>query len=357
MSGIQFLGIRPCSLLAPLPPVLLQISRFCCHSELPLNNIRFESDAEAFLAAKRSEVPAVKRLLTGHPFHDTFLQWAMAFADLGSWEQVLPQLRSLVEGVFRGFGQSRLLEEANKLIRDSKSRANASKVLNMVRVWQLPVSHKLLAQYQREEIEPTSLAAAPPDPARLNRIFVPPPINSSRQGDLRGIWTRKLQTVTAKQDWFTHNAETGQQVCSNMRLLAALFALGNFALASESWRSSLAPQGQLLVQVGSALVFFVVRVYPSGLIGWRARKLRDKCWCLDLSVRELDWLHCFALEDWLVLPSAWASPLRLWIETGEPGGICLREAGPTTPMLKWHCENGFPLVNEACLEHHADSTA
>jgi len=65
------------------------------------------------------------------------------------------------QGFVRGLGQSRILEEANKILRDAASRHNASKVVKMLSMWELPHQGELLKQYGRNEVVATSQAEHP----------------------------------------------------------------------------------------------------------------------------------------------------------------------------------------------------
>jgi hypothetical protein len=65
----------------------------------------------------------VRRCRLVQPFH----LWCIAFAATSQWHDVSDALRQLLERTFSGWVQTRINEKANKVLRDSQTRDNASK--------------------------------------------------------------------------------------------------------------------------------------------------------------------------------------------------------------------------------------
>jgi hypothetical protein len=57
------------------------------------------------------------------------MQWAIAYGFLGKFKWCVPQLRELIENSFKGWIQTRVLEQGNKILREAETKDNSSKVL------------------------------------------------------------------------------------------------------------------------------------------------------------------------------------------------------------------------------------
>ena len=55
------------------------------------------------------------------------MSWSIAYAASTGWTFAPEPLLKMLQGLFRGWGQSRVNEKANKVLRDAETRENASK--------------------------------------------------------------------------------------------------------------------------------------------------------------------------------------------------------------------------------------
>ena len=71
----------------------------------------------------------IKQLVANSRLNAPFMWWCIAFAQSVDFVAAPDQLMELVTCTFEGFLQSYINEKANKVIRDTECRANASKVV------------------------------------------------------------------------------------------------------------------------------------------------------------------------------------------------------------------------------------
>lgn len=317
---------------------------------------RLRDDVVVWLVAKERNLPETKKLAERAPFNQTLLQWCIVFGRLGEWKVVTPQLKHLAQALFAGFAQSKVNEDANKMYRDAEVRGNASKVIKMMRLWEIPTMQKLLSQYKRPEIDPQSQAPAPP-PAAMEKCFsMPPSVRPPERGmsekqlermALRNEWSQKLKAVLGPQQWLTFDAESQHHLFSELELLRRLHSAGEWHLAAEVWRSRLVPAGQFLVDEQGGQVWLVVKSFSHGFVCWPASQVFEGTWAPDTQVRQLVWKFCSDFDGPLkILPTQVCSPLRSWLAHSQPCGIVSRATGDPMPIRKWLCANGFPSAPE-----------
>ena len=76
------------------------------------------------------------------------------------WKMV-PELREFLLNIFRGFGQSVIIEKAFHFARDEETSDQASKQMANVRRWAAPVRHSVLSQFGREEVQAATSLPVP----------------------------------------------------------------------------------------------------------------------------------------------------------------------------------------------------
>ena len=65
------------------------------------------------------------------------------------------QLQSLSDKIFGGCGQTKVIEDVSKEVREKESRAVASKLVSMVRQWDCLRTKDVIAKHGKEELDPT----------------------------------------------------------------------------------------------------------------------------------------------------------------------------------------------------------
>lgn len=75
----------------------------------------------------------IKKLVADSRLNAPFMWWCIAFAQTADFVTATDPLMELVRSTFEGFLQSYINEKANKVLRDTECRANASKVVYYIR--------------------------------------------------------------------------------------------------------------------------------------------------------------------------------------------------------------------------------
>eukprot|EP00959_Pyramimonas_sp_CCMP1952_P284989 5958415-Pyramimonas_sp.AAC.1 len=139
------------------------------------------------------------------------MQWAIVFGKLGNnFETVTKELLHLTKAFFRGFAQTRIVELANKYLRDCEIRDNCSRTMKDFTLWELPVKQRLIQDNERVEIQTTTTCSPPPHQDLVKLFHAQPAIQKAKTGagprelasvDLRNEWSSKLKGVTNRRDW------------------------------------------------------------------------------------------------------------------------------------------------------------
>lgn len=323
------------------------------------NPPRFRDEVEAWRAARG--VHSVKKLYDHSPFNTTWVQWAILFAEASGWQRVPSQLAHLVRCIVRGFGQSRINEQCNRVLRDAEIRDNASKAVKMVSLWEQPLQHDLLGAYDRRHMQPHT-QASPPPANHVERWFTPGPVKmtdrpGASEGELsntklRNEWSGKLAKITEQQRWLTFDPESFQEMIAEHRLLCTLHRLQNWTLIADSWRSRLLPEGQFVINEVEGQTYFVCRSYDAGVVLWPAVPHSQNLWALSAKVTQLVWAHCFDVEQpFKVLPTEILSPLHMQLRFHEAAGVAVRQVGGPQSLLAWQCDHAFANLSETVLKH------
>lgn len=105
-----------------------------------------------FDAAKGRSETTTKKIVKSCPLGTTAVRWAMKFAAAGGWSRVTEQLESFIRAMFRCPGHTKLVEDANRVLRDRESRDNPNKSLTHFTEWQSLVGAELFEQWGFKEV-------------------------------------------------------------------------------------------------------------------------------------------------------------------------------------------------------------
>ena len=305
--------------------------------------------AEAWSAALNhaAESPVMKKLVARCCFASPLMKWVLAFSWASEWKHIPHQVKALCEHTFTHFCQTRVNEEANGKIRDHESRQNASKVLKHLAMWEVPMVHKLLKEYGREEVGKATAPASQPAAHTLEKLFVPGKLHQSLTAadaadlygadelEVRRAWKDKLQRITGTQDWHSDTPASQQQLMAELHLMQVMHEGGLWASAGDAWRAHLVPAGELILHEPSGTVFFCIRSWEAAWVGWEAKLLSEGLYTYHPSCQQLVWHTLFKLADCSVLPSSWVSPLRCWALRVQARCICRRVEGDKLSVLQW----------------------
>ena len=126
---------------------------------------RLKLDADAYAAAKGQANTMVKRFANRCVLGWPVMLVVAHIARAADWE-LAPELRLYLLDIFEGFGNSVIIEKAFHHARDEETRGQSSKQMAMLRRWSVPVRHGVLAEFGREEVQPTATLPVPESPPR-----------------------------------------------------------------------------------------------------------------------------------------------------------------------------------------------
>ena len=121
---------------------------------------RLRLDADAYVAAKGQANTMVQRFVSRCVLGWPIMLVVVHIARSADWELV-PELRLYLLDIFEGFGNSVIIEKAFHHARDEETRCQSSKQMAMLRRWSVPVRHEVLAEFGREEVQPTTTLPVP----------------------------------------------------------------------------------------------------------------------------------------------------------------------------------------------------
>ena len=310
-----------------------------------------KEEFEAWLRARASGLPSVVALSEMHSLSGRAMQEFCRFARSVDW-MVTPAVQERVKLLFKGFGSDKLVEDANKVVRDNEQRSASQKCLKGFRIWHAPVSQGVLASYGRTEVVERSLpvkwSAYPKDQFQTSKAKYTSEPDFAR--------------ILGKQTWYSPDAHGRSRDALIGELIKTMHTTNDWSLVNECWRSALVPRHHVVLsrQVpGRISVFYVMYSCIYGVTCWPCVTRGARYMLLDWGQTELQ-VRVFTTTDGLeVIPVKCASPLHgfLMDDLEIPQlGVMLLPAEPID-LMKFHALNGFPGINESVLKKVCEERA
>lgn len=204
---------------------------------------------------------------------------------------VSPAMREMLLAVFSSILITKLCEDTNQKLRARESRANAFKIMNRFSVWSTPTEAGIMSSYEREEIAPTGHMSLP----RLSdygQLF-------ERQHSANKEDPLKLKAIMGQQNWPAFSAQSQKGTYGEQQLLLYMHERSLWAAATEAWRSSLLPRGEVVCEMRTKTLFFVALVQEHAALGWAMEFFGSKRAGLSQD-GECKWLHCLYFDEFKV---------------------------------------------------------
>lgn len=218
----------------------------------------FKQHVEAYRAACSKTGRFLQDAVRRHPLSGTAVRFAEAFAAAASFDRVTPQMQDHLLAMFAGWGQTKVVEDTIQKLRDHEQRDSSSKEVCRMQSWENMVSHRVMEQYGRVEIQPTSNATMPNTFG--DNLFHPAVVRPGevKQGKL------DLDKILAKVDWVSHSAQSQQNNVAISQLLLHLHQGGSWDFAAQSWKASIMPEGCLIMHTSDPGDEFMVLILGLG---------------------------------------------------------------------------------------------
>ena len=289
---------------------------------------------EAFQQGSQGKAAVVADLVRKSPFRISLMSVVVAHLEANRWE-VRDELTSWLREVWDGFGQTKVIEDANKLAREHETRDQSSRSVRRLKRWSLPSIHGLLTQYQRLEVENNSIKPTKDDPMHL---FAPPAHQGDHIQPLNQIRSVATWPTLTPADWNLHSGD--------IAAITYLHETHNWGKAGELWHASLVPVQEVVVSdesEGKPVYSWVVMVSTDvAALTWPMERHGG---FLHLAVGgTLNWVP--ALHSKLrVLPTAVVSPMHVWAGDrswpSDVAGVCWKILGEPMGVLNFHAERAF----------------
>lgn len=192
---------------------------------------------EAHQAALSKADPVIQGLVKGCPLQCTVPRFAVLFGRAGSWEEVTPQLLSLVRSIFFGPAHTKVVEDTMQKLRDHECRDGSSKSMARFQAWSSPIDAGVLQTYDFEEVAPATNCAVPKTWASCSSKFSPVHGSDSAKDSLA------LRDVLQHQSWPTYNSQTIWATYGILNLLMVLHEGNCWEKAADSWTLLYSPSG------------------------------------------------------------------------------------------------------------------
>eukprot|EP00971_Amphidinium_carterae_P293186 5820975-Amphidinium_carterae.1 len=109
----------------------------------------FKQMNEAYKEACTIALPAVQILVARCALSSPVYKLFMMLLEAGSFEVITPQAQEALHAIFKGLGQTKIVEDSLKDLREKETRYSNNKSLQHFFEWHSTVSSCLLEQYRR----------------------------------------------------------------------------------------------------------------------------------------------------------------------------------------------------------------
>jgi hypothetical protein len=305
----------------------------------------------AFVSARKVMAPSVQNLVARCSLQ------GRAMADMARWARQAnyerkPCIVDRVRRLFSGPLCDKMIEDANKQLREDETRGSTNKELKAYAAWESPINGRVLESYGRQEIDADNHAAPIPATDDVSKSL----FKFDGDGDPDKIG---LHRILGKQDWVTFDAQGAKTQPSIDSLLLDMLKKDDYTLACNVWRSACIPLLTLILHrpkeaVGALWLSLYCNEY--GVLGWPVHRRGDRFCYLDVTVKKLQFYHIYAFEEYECVPFIPVSPVHVQLNKEVPlhlSGVLL-EPGHPVPVLQFQASRGFAGVAEKHLRLLAD---
>jgi hypothetical protein len=297
-------------------------------------------------AAKDNGHPLLLTMQAPQGLETPLMRWIRKAARLGG-DDGLPAVAAGVLHRFWGMMlNDKFLEDSLKQVRETETRDDTRKHVQRVLTWQVPSTKTLLQKYSRQEVEIKSASSVPAE-WNWGKCFSRATVADEDLDDTEKKETALLSGVKAPITWHTNTSSSEQQRFADLACLHNLFDTGAFALVSETWKSSLLPEGSF-VAMGSELLY-VLKTFARSALAWPAKRDAREVLSLDMKVQQLEWLVVYDISTVQVFSARVVSHLSQHLDKRQPRGIALQQLGAPCSLEEYHTRRGWVGLSEATL--------
>ena len=257
------------------------------------------------------------------------------------------QVQQRVTRYFSGLAHEAIFENCMRELRHQENKVTANQVVKGVKAYLAPVDKRLLKDFERAEIDISSVLPVSSDIVKSPSIFKPEKEVKSRA---------KLSGVKGKDRWPTWGNESIKAQSVLESLGRDLFTKDNPDLAQLVWRSEVVPVGEIVLHRKSetepAWIVLVQHTCKYGIIGWPVNRIGSCSVFVDLNAPDVVFKHVYCFDSMSVLNTRALSPSHcelLEVDVRNRGVVLSH--GSFTDLLQWQAEAGFLGCGETVLKN------
>ena len=249
-----------------------------------------------------------------------FMLWVIAFLMTTDFQlPIAPELLHWLVEVFEHWAASLVNEKANKRLKETVLRESPSQLIRSVRLWMELTQCGLIEEELRDPI--TAETSAPPPPQEyFEKLFKPTVTDTTSQkltstqrveDQERKKWRAEIDKVRTTP-FNTFNPGSQPELYAEQILFRICDQNDTWLKIHDAWKSALLPEGYLVREKAKDLMYVVELALKSAVVLWPCKSVEPGLYTKDLTIKGLDWSCIFDLDEWEILPTRYASPLRLF---------------------------------------------
>ena len=261
---LRFRFNRMCWLWRGVPGyVALILSASHDVAKLGLDRLRHAYDAWCLASSRQQKGKYLLGVLGRSIFKNkAWLNVARICRDAGWMKTAL--VEDACKACFMGFGQSKVVEDANHFIRCCEQRGQNNNVAALLRLW-----HELRRKGVLSEVHHFTEVSTAGCPWPVGRQAVPEAAMKPKLGDRSIIDIDKCAGKSAKAPWVTFSPGTWSAQAGEQNALEEAARTGDFAAMGDAWACCALRAGMLVRQAGTQnWLFCLGDIGFAASVGW-----------------------------------------------------------------------------------------
>ena len=276
-------------------------------------------------------------------FHMPVVRSLISICVRSGWE-CTPELKYYCSMLWSAFGQTKLVEDAFQRERAAEKKTENG-LLSKGTVWHTPIGAKILSQvHQFKEVRAADYTLKGDEPAKLPHSLHTSSLKQS------SIPLDNLAGTSTKGSWPSWMPANLVQQAGDLQVLLAAHRDETWSDMPCIWKSQMMCQGLLCRPTGrSEWRLSLGGLGGAGFASWPCELVQApgfaswKLSCITCTCPgDIWWEACLSWDSWEVQPFEWVAPVHFTQAKaqGHPG-ICMKEAGPHMPLLRYAASQCF----------------
>ena len=286
----------------------------------------------------------------GSCFHMTFVR---ELAELSTrplvgwtWDMIVERLTDMTKAIYNGWGQTKIVEDTNRVLRDRETRDVNNRRLSMINYWSAMRGGKTIELHERAElIADKSLQSSGNIPGSMFTA-------SDHIPELPGA-----DEITGKTTWRSYSPQTVYSMYAYIAAMQYCQESNQWGRIGRCWLAMLFRPGMVVNHVVNGAAVLVLDVMGAcAVLCWKLQRHRveDVIYftptgdCVENE--SATWIVPLDVAQYEVVPVKAVSPVHLWLKTNrvyvESMGVVLLKSGEPEDLWTWaalKCFWGFKL--------------